>query len=249
MPPCFQGGISLPFTARSFYHKKVHFVRFFSTVLKKSAFFLINRALRPFYPSIFRHICAIFRCTMFTPQRKGCVSMADNNRPYNLANIGEIIGNRISKLTQKTKEALPSHSASAESTVSAAFLKSAALYLLKKSALVLISYLFGSASALFTTYPFGLALLCASSKDILFIYLGLLFAAHSIKGEATAFFLIYTACVIMRFAFSKWIADDGSKKSTANDTVYVSKMFNEPFALRMLTVIICKAYFGRFFIL
>ncbi|MBQ7822221.1 MAG: SpoIIE family protein phosphatase [Clostridia bacterium] len=166
--------------------------------------------------------------------------MADNNRPYNLANIGEIIGNRISKLTQKTKEALPSHSASAESTVSAAFLKSAALYLLKKSALVLISYLFGSASALFTTYPFGLALLCASSKDILFIYLGLLFAAHSIKGEATAFFLIYTACVIMRFAFSKWIADDGSKKSTANDTVYVSKMFNEPFALRMLTVIICS---------
>lgn len=171
--------------------------------------------------------------------------MADNNRSYKFSDIGAFIDNGIAKVTDRTKRILPERTnALKDRTVTELFLKSALLYLIKKCGIVLLSYLFGSAGAMFDTYPFGLALLAACSKDILFIYLGLILSALTISGEVAAFFLVYTASVIMRFAFSKWMSSDGGhKKARVNKDGAVfshTELFNEPFALRLLTVIVCS---------
>ena len=171
--------------------------------------------------------------------------MADNNRSYKFSNIGAFIDNGIAKASDRAKKLLPEKTNPLkERTGTEQFLKYALLYLVKKCGIVLLSYLFGSAGTIFDTYPFGLALLAAGSKDILFIYVGLLLSALTINGEASAFFLVYTAEVIMRFAFSKWMsADDERKNARAKKKIPASSergLFCEPFALRLLTVIVCS---------
>lgn len=117
-------------------------------------------------------------------------------------------------------------------------------YLAKKCGILLMSYLFASSDALFDTYPFGIALLCAASKDVFFIYIGLLISALTQKRDAAAYFCIYTACVIMRIAFSSKLftgdRKDHGKSGKVRSNALASQMFNEPFALRLLCVIACS---------
>ncbi|MBQ4136713.1 MAG: SpoIIE family protein phosphatase [Clostridia bacterium] len=152
--------------------------------------------------------------------------MADKNISVLLSGLSEKITNGILSVTKKGKLLRPELTRSQKPTLEA--VNTAIKYLLKKAAIILLSYLFGSSSALFTTYPFGLAFLCASSENIIYIYIGLILAALSIRSESMAFFLIYSAIIIMRCGFSKWITkDDGEQK-----------LFCEPLSLRLITLIL-----------
>lgn len=110
--------------------------------------------------------------------------------------------------------------------------KIAVNFLIKKSIYVLVSYLFGSSGALFNTYPFGFALLCASGENTLYVYLGLLLSTLAFRHDAVAFFMVYTGSLILRIAFSKWFfgGDNNEKPKNA--------YFDEPFKLRLLNTIV-----------
>lgn len=153
--------------------------------------------------------------------------MADKNIGVFLSGISGRIAKSASEITEKYKKARSVGSDRDKSAPEAVW--RAVQYLLKKASVILLSYLLGSSSALFTTYPFGLALLCASTKNILYIYLGLALAAFSIRSESSAFFLIYTACVVIRYGFSVWINQDNDKQNAA---------FSEPVSLRLLALIL-----------
>lgn len=119
--------------------------------------------------------------------------------------------------------------------------KAVLLFLLRKSVFVLISYLFGSSSALFNTYPFGFALLCASSENVIYVYLGLLISTLTFRHEAYAFFLVYTGSLLIRIAFSKWyFTPSEGVKPIKKDASVQSDLFREPFPLRLLNVIVCS---------
>lgn len=165
------------------------------------------------------------------------------NRSYKLSELASIVERSLSRFGQRARQG----EVSGERTSShdrAELAKDLIVYLAKKCGILLLSYLFGSSDALFDTYPFGTALLCAASKDVFFIYLGLLFSALTQKRDAAAYFFVYTACVIMRLAFSGKVftgdkhALDKTEKERAN--AFFSRVFNEPFALRLLCVIACS---------
>ncbi len=162
--------------------------------------------------------------------------MADNNKRYSLPGLTQAVGAYFDRLKQKGRAA--GKDTVNGGGVSAASIKAGAISLIKKAAIVLVSYLLGSSSALFTTYPFGLPFLCASTKNILFVYIGLVFAACTIRGEASAFFLIYTACLIMRYAFSRWIY--GKKEASEHTGKIGDRAFAEPLSLRLITLIVCS---------
>ena len=128
------------------------------------------------------------------------------------------------------------------------YIKYAAAYLVKRLIIMLAAYLLGSCSAAFDTYPFGTALLCAVSKDIIFIYGGLLLSCLERGGDASICFFIYTSAVALRCAFSKWANSEPAPhkrekladKGIGNTEQKKEVLFSEPFALRLVTVVVCS---------
>lgn len=157
--------------------------------------------------------------------------MADNNKS---ANLKAFISNTMQNHTQSIRENFANIIKGENKRV---LIKQIITYLAKKSAILLVAYLFGSASALFDTYPFGLSLLCAPEKSVFTIYLGLVVSALEKRGESTAFFLVYTGALFMRLAFSKWMSDSKSPAKNKH-TLIPEKLFCEPFSLRLVTLIL-----------
>ena len=157
--------------------------------------------------------------------------MADNNKS---AKLMTLFKSTLQNGVQNIRETLANNIKEENKKL---LLKQALAFLAKKTAVLLISYLLGSAGAVFDTYPFGLSLLCAANSNVFLIYLGLVISALEKRGESTAFFLIYTGALLIRLAFSKWMSDskDVPKK---NESIIPSKLFCEPFSLRLLTVIL-----------
>ncbi len=117
--------------------------------------------------------------------------------------------------------------------------RAAIVFLFKKSVFVLLAFLFGSSQSLFNTFPFGFAILCASSENVLFVYLGLLISSITFRHDAAAFFMVYTGSLIMRAAFSKWyFLPEKESESTKLAQKGKNIIFNEPFKLRLLNVIV-----------
>ena len=157
--------------------------------------------------------------------------MDDNNKS---ANLKSLFKNGVQIYTQSLREAFSNIIKEENKRL---LLKQISAFLAKKAAILLVSYLFGSASALFDTYPFGLSLLCAANNNVFAVYLGLVVSALEKRGEATAFFLIYTGALLIRLAFSKWMSDSkGLTKS--KESLVPEKLFCEPFSLRLLTLIL-----------
>lgn len=161
--------------------------------------------------------------------------MAENKRQYNFSDIGSLIAKRAKKGVDCVQNSIEKIN---EGSHDQLLLKNIITYIAKKSVIFLIAYLFGGAKGIFNTYPFGISLLCAADNNILLIYTGLLLSSLEQKGESTAFFFVYSACIILRFAFSKWIYP---QKSQNNSSSYLpEKCFSEPFALRLVTLIVCS---------
>ncbi len=161
------------------------------------------------------------------------------------------IKKRFSDVFLQVRETLsPGTDKKPDKTALARLLKSALTYFLKKGALVLISYLFGSAAGVFDTYPFGLALLCSASRDIVFIYAGLIASCLTRGTDSATFFFIYTAAVGLRYAFSRLLGD--SDNTSNRERIIREKLFKrsaeqapvrvfcEPVALRIVTVAVCS---------
>ena len=85
------------------------------------------------------------------------------------------------------------------------------ILLLKKAAVGLIwafiAFLLGSAELPFGALPFGMALLCAASSKLSYIYLGLCTSALFMKEGALVYICAYTATVFIR-ALSRMIIDN-----------------------------------------
>lgn len=114
-------------------------------------------------------------------------------------------------------------------------------FLVRKSVFVLLSFLFGSSGSLFNTFPFGFALLCATTDNVVYVYLGLLLASLTFRHDAFAFFMVYTGSVLLRIAFSKWyFAPEGEIKKRTKESKTAVNLFHEPFSLRLLNVIVCS---------
>lgn len=97
------------------------------------------------------------------------------------------------------------------------------------------SFLIASTMWLFGTYPLGISLLCASSKNIAFIYIGCSAAALYIETDLSLIhLLIYTLCLLMRFAVWKWIYDTPSP-------------FTEAIPVRSIIGLICGFASGVYF--
>ncbi len=164
--------------------------------------------------------------------------MAENNRPYKFTDIGALIEKRAKKSIHSMQKSLSDLKKSSPHEL---LFKNIITYIAKKSAILLVSYLFGSASAVFDTYPFGLAFLCSCESNVLLIYIGLLLSLFERSSEGTAFFLVYTSALILRFAFSKWISAPQSGKTGGKSGAFLpEKLFSEPFTLRLVTVIVCS---------
>jgi len=164
--------------------------------------------------------------------------LADNNRQYKLTDIGSLIEKRAKKKIEGIGKSL---SDIKESLPRELLFKKIIVFLAKKCSVLLIAYLFGGASIVFDTYPFGIALLCGADDNILLLYIGLLLSALERRSEATALFLVYTACIVMRFAFSRWISPPKEKpQKNEKGALLPDKLFCEPFSLRFITVLICS---------
>lgn len=84
----------------------------------------------------------------------------------------------------------------------------------------LLAFLFGGADMLFGTYPLGVALFCASSRYIPFIYVGLILSTLFITGGAVTMFLIYTIALLARFSISYLSKKDYNSPLFAETKLY-----------------------------
>lgn len=133
-----------------------------------------------------------------------------------------------------------------------ALIKGVIRQLIVKVLFLALSYVLGRAGAPFDTYPFGIALLCSASGNILCIYSGLILSAFSHGSETLPFFLVYTAGVILRAALSYWLDFEDSdikrvlpEQSPAGRLKELGRrLFNEPFSLRLLASIVCSLSIG-----
>lgn len=74
----------------------------------------------------------------------------------------------------------------------------------------------------FSTYPLGLALMCAARKYVPFMYAGLVTASLFNRGQAIPLFLTWTFAFLFRIAVGLWIAGrereyDSDPESDADD--------------------------------
>jgi len=84
------------------------------------------------------------------------------------------------------------------------------VHILKGCALSLFTGILGSFGGLFSSYPFGLAFLCATNKYVPYCYAGLVVSALANKGQALALTVVYTFSVILRYALGR-LAEEGIK--------------------------------------
>ncbi len=173
--------------------------------------------------------------------------MTDKNKQGVMSDIKKRFTDTIASFRESLS---PTADKKPDKAAIARLLRAAITYFLKKSAIVLISYLFGSAAGVFDTYPFGLALLCSASRDIAFIYAGLIVSSLTHGSDSPTFFFIYTAAIGLRYAFSRLLRDS---ESTSNREKVIRKklfgkadeqigvgVFSEPVALRLVSVTVCS---------
>lgn len=84
----------------------------------------------------------------------------------------------------------------------------------------LLAFLFGGADMLFATYPLGIALFCAASRYIPFIYVGLILSTLFITGQAVTMFLVYSIALLARFSISYLSKRDYSSPLFAETRLY-----------------------------
>ncbi|MBE6543514.1 MAG: hypothetical protein E7675_03870 [Ruminococcaceae bacterium] len=97
----------------------------------------------------------------------------------------------------------------------------------------LYAFLLASCSALFATYPFGIAFLCGSSEKTVYKYIGCIFAAFFVSTDYKFVHLIaYTGIILLRYAVSKWLSD---KKERA---------FSEDFGIRAIISVVAAFLVG-----
>ncbi|MBQ8551963.1 MAG: SpoIIE family protein phosphatase [Clostridia bacterium] len=80
----------------------------------------------------------------------------------------------------------------------------------------LIAGLLGASGAAFSSYPLGIAYLCASDRYISASYLGLIVSALLNRGYALPLTVVYTVIVMLRYAIGRLLCDP-SGASTARD--------------------------------
>lgn len=99
------------------------------------------------------------------------------------------------------------------------------------------AFLLSLSSSLFSTYPLGLSLLCASERKVFFVYIGCIAAAFTMGGDYSLPYLtVYTLIVAMRFLVYKWIYSDT-----------VSTPFCEEFSVRGIIALISGLGIGLYF--
>ena len=101
-----------------------------------------------------------------------------------------------------------------------------------------IAFLLGAAELPFGALPFGMALLCAASSKLSYIYLGLCSSALFMKEGALVYICAYTATVFIR-ALSRMIIDNPFESSAESDNMpqtlgdIFPLLFSEHIFLRM----------------
>ena len=105
---------------------------------------------------------------------------------------------------------------------------------------VLVAFLLGSAELPFGAIPFGIALLCAASSKVGYIYLGLVLSAMGAEG-AIVYFCAYTATLFIR-ALGRIIVDNPFDNEDEDSTLTLSDvfplLFSEHVFLRMASACI-----------
>ena len=107
------------------------------------------------------------------------------------------------------------------------------------------AYFAGLAELPFGARPFGVALLAASRRDAIFVYLGLIVSAFTAldADEAVVYFAVYSALLLLR-VFSRFIVEirDASELRLGARRM-LSTVFRESVGLRILS----SAVFGFLF--
>lgn len=75
--------------------------------------------------------------------------------------------------------------------------------MLKNAAMMIFSAILGSSGAMFSSYPFGIALLSASNEYLPACFFGLLFSSLFNRGYAVALAITYTAVLMLHIALSR----------------------------------------------
>lgn len=81
----------------------------------------------------------------------------------------------------------------------------------KGMGIAILSGILGMCGAVFSSYPLGIAFLCASGKYTLYSYIGLLVSSLTNKGMAVALAFIYTMALFLRFAAGRFLLNPSTK--------------------------------------
>lgn len=100
---------------------------------------------------------------------------------------------------------------------------------------LLFGFLFSRAHAVFSAYPFGIALLAVANRRIFFVFAGTLLGALSIGERGYAYCAVLVAVLLLRLLLS--YPREGNKYLPAS-----SALFREPGALRLATACVASAF-------
>lgn len=89
------------------------------------------------------------------------------------------------------------------------------IHLCRGGVSTLFAFLLSSSTALFSTFPLGISLLCGSSEYVIYKYIGCIFASLLLDSKyKTVYFAAYTGIILLRFAVSKWLSDKKDSQFT-----------------------------------
>lgn len=129
----------------------------------------------------------------------------------------------------------------------------------KGMGMAVLSAVLGASGAVFSSYPFGLALLSVTDRYVICSYIGLIISALTNRGYSAAMCVVYTAVIMLRYAVGRLMmapsgANQGKRavnlmtkiKKRFSDAAAVRKPFSETLLMRCTTACFGAFVFGLY---
>jgi stage II sporulation protein E len=97
-------------------------------------------------------------------------------------------------------------------------LKLSPIRIIKSIAMAALAFLLGASGGMFSSYPFGIALLSATDRYVPAVYIGLILSSLFNRGYAFPSAVVYTIALMLRYAIGRLMSEPAAETAVRNGT-------------------------------
>ncbi len=133
------------------------------------------------------------------------------------------------------------------------------VHIIKGVAVSILTAILGASGVVFSSYPFGIAYLCAANRYVVYAYIGLIISALFNSGYAVAFTVVYTVVLMLRYSLGRLAVVEKPTEKTNKQSGILSRLrtmlntatdewtaFDENVVIRCTVACFCALVFGLY---